>query len=82
MGVVAGIVAGVLGAGAMMTIAWEHNPQGEFHGAAGIQWHNWLPIGVVWFVPIAALASFAFAASFAAIDHIARRRRREHDQRR
>jgi hypothetical protein len=40
----------------MMYIAWEHNPQDEFHGAEGIALDWWL-VGLSWFVPTAA-ASF------------------------
>ena len=35
----------------MMYVAWQHNPQGEFHDTAGINWLNWLAIGFSWFIP-------------------------------
>jgi hypothetical protein len=36
----------------MMAAAWDHNPQEEFHGAAGIQWGPWLAIGLSWFLAL------------------------------
>jgi hypothetical protein len=44
----------------MMTIAWQDNPQDEFHGPDGVQWDAWLAVGwatflVLW-VPLAVLA--------------------------
>lgn len=32
-----------------MGAAWGHNPDEEFHSAAGVQWGRWLTIGFVWF---------------------------------
>jgi hypothetical protein len=48
-----------------MWVAWDHNPQGEFHEAGVIHWREWAPIGVLWagavfavvFVPVLVLAS-------------------------
>ena len=36
----------------MMSAAWDHNPQGEFHetdGSGTIYWLSWLPIGAGFF---------------------------------
>jgi hypothetical protein len=53
-------------AGLMMAAAWDHNPQEEFHGAAGIQWGPWLGIGLGWFLagwlPLAVLAIILWTA--------------------
>lgn len=55
-----GIVAGALVGGLMMSIAWEHNPQGEFHEAGVIHWGSWLAVGMSWAlvvgVPLAVVA--------------------------
>jgi hypothetical protein len=55
---VVSVVLGVLFAGFFMMAAWNHNPQGEFHSEEGIQWANWLEIGIAAFVvaeiPVAA----------------------------
>lgn len=37
----------------MMYVAWDHNPQGEFHDETGIHWLVWLGIGFGWIVAIA-----------------------------
>lgn len=49
-----GVAAGVVIGGLMMSIAWDHNPQGEFHGASGVQWRTWLSLGLSWFAVVAA----------------------------
>lgn len=41
---------GVILGGVMMYIAWEHNPQGEFHTEAGLEWSRWLGLGALWFL--------------------------------
>jgi hypothetical protein len=33
-----------------MYIAWQHNPQCEFHCEGIINWSNWLAVGSAWFV--------------------------------
>jgi len=46
------VLAGLMVAASMMYVAWDHNPQGEFHeldGSGTIHWLSWLPIGGVWF---------------------------------
>ena len=49
----------------LMTIAWQDNPQDEFHGPDGIQWDAWLAVGWTTFltlwVPLAALALVLWA---------------------
>jgi hypothetical protein len=52
-------LAGLLAASLMMAMAWEHNPQGEFHedaldGHMLIHWGAWSLVGVSWFVPVTA----------------------------
>lgn len=51
----------------MMYVAWQHNPQGEFHDAEEVHWAAWLAVGWSWFlglwVPFAALASALWGAS-------------------
>lgn len=42
--------AGILVAAPMMYIAWQHNPQGDFHEAGRIHWGPWLSVGFNWFV--------------------------------
>ena len=46
------VAFGLVAAASMMYVAWEHNPQGEFHetdGSGTIHWLSWLPIGGGWF---------------------------------
>lgn len=42
--------AGLVLAGVMMYIAWQHNPQGEFHSAGRVEWGPWLSLGAIWFM--------------------------------
>lgn len=53
---------GVVVAALMMYVAWEHNPQGEFHDETGIHWFYWLGIGFSWFATIAGLPCLIAAA--------------------
>jgi len=48
-----GGVAGVAVAAVMMYVAWQHNPQGEFHDETGVHWFAWVAIGVSWLVAVA-----------------------------
>ena len=41
---------------AMMYVAWQHNPQEEFHGTGVIHWSEWLAVGLIHF-------AFAFVAA-------------------
>ena len=54
-GAIAGALFGLVVAIPVMYAAWDHNPQGEFHNELGVNWGNWLLIGVTWFAPVAAL---------------------------
>jgi hypothetical protein len=45
-------VPGLLVAGFMMYVAWNHNAQGEIHSEGVIDWSYWLLIGCSWFLPI------------------------------
>ena len=49
---VAGSVLGALVGGLMMYIAWQHNPQGEFHDIDGVHWLSWVGVGLSWFVAV------------------------------
>lgn len=46
-----GIMTGFLVGGMMMAIAWDHNPQGEFHEPGNVHWGYWIMLGVMWFIP-------------------------------
>jgi heme/copper-type cytochrome/quinol oxidase subunit 2 len=48
-------IIGAIVAGAMMYIAWDHNPQLRFHEDGVIHWGEWLTIGVSWFAVIAGI---------------------------
>ncbi len=54
---IAGAVLGLLAASFALAAAWHHNPHGEFHHEAGIQWAAWLPIGASWFVVVGAASA-------------------------
>lgn len=41
---VPGIIIGLL----IMSIAYDHNPQGEFHSNGNIHWGELLPLGIAW----------------------------------
>jgi hypothetical protein len=49
-------LAGGLAAAAVMYVAWQHNPQGEFHeeinGVLSIHWGDWLRVGLSWFAVV------------------------------
>ncbi len=47
--------------GIMMSIAWEHNPQGEFHGYGTIHWGHWFLLGFLWFIPTCVVATLLYA---------------------
>jgi hypothetical protein len=55
--VVVTVLTGALGGGVAalaMYVAWEHNPEGEFHemmelGTQLIHWGPWAAVGVTWF---------------------------------
>jgi phosphate/sulfate permease len=67
--VVVGAVAGFAVAAAMMYIAWQHNPQGEFHDETGVHWFSWFRIGISWLLAVAPPAALVVAV----ISVIARR---------
>lgn len=54
--IVAASLLGVVVRGLMMYIAWQHNPQGEFHDVDGVHWLSWLAIGLSWFAPVFVVA--------------------------
>jgi len=37
----------------MVYVAWQHNPQQEFHGEGGVNWSGLGLIGSSWFVVVA-----------------------------
>ena len=43
---------GLLVAALMMSVAWQHNSQGEIHSDGVIDWNYWLLIGFSWFLPV------------------------------
>lgn len=49
---VLGSSAGLVAAGLMMYVAWQHNAQGEVHEESGVHWLYWLGIGVSWLVVV------------------------------
>ena len=51
------VLPGLLLGGFMMYVAWEHNPQGEFHEQALIHWDAWLGIGLSWSVAVTAICA-------------------------
>jgi hypothetical protein len=61
---IAGCVLGIMVSGFVMYAAWDHNPQGEFHGTNGVQWLHWFGLGLSWFVPICVLITIVVGAVF------------------
>jgi hypothetical protein len=57
-------LGGSLGAW-MMYMAWQHNPQGEFHEPGVIHWVLWLTIGLSWFAFIAGIPCLIGMLGFA-----------------
>ena len=57
-----GILPGVVVAALPMYMAWDHNPQGEFHEDGHIHWRHWLLLGFVYGFPMW-LVSAAVAAA-------------------
>jgi hypothetical protein len=41
------VMGAILGAAIFLYIAWQHNPQCEFHCDGVIHWENWLTVGAV-----------------------------------
>jgi len=50
---VLGSSAGIVAAGLMMYVAWQHNAQGEVHDQRCVHWLYWVGIGVSWLVVVA-----------------------------
>ena len=61
-GLIIGTTAGLAAALFAISAAWQHNPQNEIHGPAGVSWRYWLLIGVTWVIPIGLPAAMASAA--------------------
>jgi len=59
MSLIIAFVLGLVGSLFMMYIAWQHNPQQEFHTENLIHWNNLIPIGLSWFIAVSG-AIFAF----------------------
>lgn len=53
----------------MMYATWHHNPQGEFHDEAKIQWVSWLWVGVSWFCAITVIPSALIGLIYIATSH-------------
>ena len=49
------LAPGLLLGAVMMYVAWDHNPQGEFHEAGIIHWDAWLTVGLSWFFAVSAV---------------------------
>ena len=49
-----------------MSVAWGHNPQGEFRSEGQADWIHWCGLGASWFVPVF-LVTFVPAAIFAKV---------------
>jgi hypothetical protein len=61
-----GVGIGLVLAAIAMAAAWRHNPGGEFHSAAGIEWGPWLTLGGLWAaVPTGAGLALTLAAGIA-----------------
>ena len=65
-------LAGLVLAGLMMSVAWEHNAQGEIHNEDGVDWGYWLLIGFSWFISVTAVP-YAIAACVLAYRYFVRR---------
>jgi hypothetical protein len=50
-----------------MYIAWQHNPNGEFHDAGVVQWGAWLAVGLFWLVPVGAVTTLGTRALLAVV---------------
>lgn len=50
--------------GAMMKMAWEHNPMGEFYDyeTGIVHWGQFLSIGASWFIVIGVIPTLVFGA--------------------
>lgn len=48
-----GAATGLSIAALMMYVAWQHNPQGEFHDESAVHWLAWISIGAGWLVAVA-----------------------------
>lgn len=68
-------VFGLLVAGLMMYVGWQHNAQGEFHDETGIHWAYWLLLGFSWFIFITGVP-YAIGLSVLVWRYIARTRAR------
>jgi hypothetical protein len=52
LAIASGVLALAVG-GAMMNIAWQENPQCEFHcETLGVSWWPWLLVGISWAAPV------------------------------
>jgi hypothetical protein len=58
----------------MMYVAWQHNPQGEFHDETGVYWGYWLLLGFSWFIAISGIP-YAVGVGVLAYRSIVRSRR-------
>ena len=51
-------VAGLIVAAIIMSIAWQHDPQGEVRDESGIHWSYLLMLGAFWFVAVTGVPYF------------------------
>ena len=45
---IAGVAGGLVIGACMVWAAWQHNPQGAFHGSGGVSWGSLLNVGLMW----------------------------------
>ena len=55
--------------GVMMFIAWDHNPQCEFHCEGQVYWGRWILVGASW-----ALPGFLLITMLASVVHVVRKK--------
>ena len=72
-GVLLGSAIGLVVAIIIMSVAWDHNAQGEIHNENGVSWGYWLLIGASWFVPVAASLSLVLGSLLALVSRLRRR---------
>jgi hypothetical protein len=72
-------LVGVAVAAIMMFVAWQYNPQGEFHelasdGSQVVHWGTWGLIGILWFLGVFVPISVVGTGVIGLSQHFDRRR--------
>jgi len=52
MSLIIAFIFGMIASLFMIYIAWQHNPQQEFHTENLIYWNNLIPIGLSWLIAV------------------------------